>query len=699
MFRPLALALLLLAPPALAEDSPFAPAAAAMAAGNWPAAAAAAAEISPAAQSLVEWSRLRAGQGAFADYTAFLAAHPHWPGLDRLRARGEQAIADDDESAAVIAFFDGRPPQTAPGLLRLAQALTAQGRAPEAEAAVIDAWLAPLALSAEDEALILATWGELLAEAHPARAEALLWRGRAEEAARLLPLLPDNPRLLTEARLAQIRGQSDRAARIAALPPALRDDPGLAFDRFARLTDDGDYSDAGALIAARSASPALLGQPQRWASRRAILARWAMREGRPAEAYALATPHHLTAEDGETFADLEWLAGYLSLRYLADPARARDHFARVEAAARGPITLSRGAYWTGRALEALGDPAAPAAYARAAAFQTAFYGLLAAERLGLPYDPAIAGREVFPDWRDSDLLGRDLTQAMLHLLSTGDLNNATLFASRYGQDLDRTTLGQLAGLFAALDEPYLALVAGKAAADRGIVIPALYLPLHRIATLPGLPVAPELALAIARRESEFNATVQSPAGALGLMQVMPGTAEEVAADLGLPFDLARLTSDRDYNATLGTAYLAGLIAEFGDSPVLVAAGYNAGPGRPRTWITQRGDPRTGEADVIDWIEHIPFAETRTYVMRVTEAIPAYRARLTGDTGPIAFTALLSGALPFIRPQARPDRSAPRASPSDTTPATAPAPDAESGAGGVAVPPATPAIRPLARPAG
>jgi soluble lytic murein transglycosylase len=657
MFRILALALLLLAPPALADESPFAPAAAAMAAGDWPAAAAAAAEISPAAQSLVEWSRLRAGEGAFADYTAFLAAHPHWPGLDRLRARAEEAITDDTDPAAVIAFFDGRPPQTAPGLLRLAHALTAQGRAPEAEAAVIDAWLAPLPLTPEDEALILAASAELLAQTHPARTEALLWRGRTEEAARLLPLLPDDARLLAEARLAQIRGQSDRAARIAALPENLRDDPGLAFDRFARMADDGDYSDAAALLAARSDT---LGQPQRWASRRAILARWAMREGRPGQAYALASAHHLTAEDGEAFADLEWLAGYLSLRYLDDPARARDHFARVEATARGPITLSRGAYWTGRALDALADPAAPAAYARAARFQTAFYGLLAAERLGLPYDPAITGREAFPDWREGDLLGRDLTQAMLHLLSTGDLNNATLFASRYGQDLDRATLGQLAGLFAALDEPYLALVAGKAAADRGIVIPALYLPLHRIATLPGLPVPPELALAIARRESEFNATVQSPAGALGLMQVMPGTAEEVAADLGLPYDPSRLTSDWDYNATLGTAYLAGLIAEFGDSPVLVAAGYNAGPGRPRTWITQRGDPRNGEADVIDWIEHIPFAETRTYVMRVTEAIPAYRARLTGEAGPIAFTALLTGAPPFIRPQARPARSTPPA---------------------------------------
>jgi soluble lytic murein transglycosylase len=413
-----------------------------------------------------------------------------------------------------------------------------------------------------------------------------------------------------------------------------------------------------------------------------------MREGRPAEAYALATPHFLTPEDGEPYADLEWVAGYLSLRYLDDPARARDHFARVEAAAKGPITLTRGAYWTGRALEALADPTATEAYTRAANFQTAFYGLLAAEKLGLPQDPAIAGTETFPDWREGDLLTRDLTQAMLYLVSTGDLNNAALFASRYGQDLDRTTLGQLAGLLAAIDQPFLALTAGKAAADRGIILPALYLPLHRVATLTDLPVAPELALSIARRESEFHPSVQSPAGALGLMQVMPGTAEEVSADLGIPYDLPALTRDWEYNARLGTAYLAGLQADFGLSPVMIAAGYNAGPGRPRTWMTQRGDPRTGEVDVIDWIEHIPFTETRIYVMRVTESIPAYRARLTGQTGPIAFTALLKGAPPFIRPQARPDLAA-RAAATDEGAEETPAPPA----------PTSPTLRPVARPSG
>ena len=86
---------------------------------------------------------------------------------------------------------------------------------------------------------------------------------------------------------------------------------------------------------------------------------------------------------------------------------------------------------------------------------------------------------------------------------------------------------------------------------------------------------------------------------------------------------------------------------------MIAAGYNAGPSRPRNWARERGDPRLGEMDVVDWIEHIPFRETRNYVMRVTESIPIYRARLSGRAGPVAFTDLLIGEKPLLRPRARP----------------------------------------------
>ncbi|MFT5631555.1 MAG: soluble lytic murein transglycosylase, partial [Gammaproteobacteria bacterium] len=202
------------------------------------------------------------------------------------------------------------------------------------------------------------------------------------------------------------------------------------------------------------------------------------------------------------------------------------------------------------------------------------------------------------------------------------------------------------------------------------------------------PVPPALSLSIARRESEFNAGVGSPVGALGLMQLMPATAQEVAGFIGEPYSRARLTSDWEYNARLGSKYLSVLEEDFGYSPVMMAAGYNAGPSRPKIWMDARGDPRVGEVDVVDWIEHIPFRETRNYVMRVTESIPIYEARLTGKVGPIRFTDLLIGVKPNIRPRPRPATL-------ETTPVAAPDPEAPASRS-----PAVPSgIRPVSRPGG
>ncbi|EPX84883.1 Soluble lytic murein transglycosylase [Rubellimicrobium thermophilum DSM 16684] len=499
---------------------------------------------------------------------------------------------------------------------------------------------------------MLAVHGDLLRPLAAARAEAMLWRGRAADAEPMLSLLPDERRALLRARIALIRGQEPD---LSAIPAALRDDPGLAHDRFARLAAEGRYSEALAILQARTGSAAALGEPDRWAAWRAQIARWLMREGRHQEAYAIAAAHHLT-EPSESHADLEWLAGYLALRFLDEPAGALEHFRRSEALVRGPISLARAAYWQGRAEEALGRPdEAAIAYARGARHQTAFYGLLSAEKLGLPLDPILTGQEDFGDWRTSGRLAGDLPRAMLLLLAAGERADARLFALALARSLDREGVGQLAALLEEMHESHLAVLVGKAAVEQGIVVPAAYFPLHPMAR-GDWPVDTALALSIARRESEFDAAARSPVGAQGLMQLMPATAREVAGWLGLPYSAARL-NEWDYNVRLGTRYLHHLEEQFGTSPVLIAAGYNAGPGRPRQWLAERGDFRDGSVDVVDWIEHIPFTETRIYVMRVAESIPVYRARLTGETGPVQFTALLRGAPPLIRPVARPDPAA------------------------------------------
>ena len=621
---------------------------------DWAGAEAAVAGQGTVVRDLVRWMRLRAGAeggAVFAAYENFLAARPHWPGLDRLRARGEETMPEGLPPQQVLDWFQGVKPQTGQGAVRLAQALDHLGRTPEADAVLAEAWVT-LGLTDAGHAAMLAAFGDRLLPHHWPRTEAMLWRWRTSDASRMLPLLSPDYRQLAEARIAMIRGDGDRLQRAAAVPASLRNDAGLAYDRFNRLADRGDYSDAVTILLERTGSAAGLGDPFRWASWRATLARWAMREGRPQDAYRMATSHHLT--EGDLYADLEWVAGYVALTYLEDPAAARTHFERLEAAVRGPISLSRAAYWLGRAQEAAGDPAAPTSYARAAVHQTAFYGLLAAERLGLPLEPTLVRPAATPDWRQSGMLAQDLTAAMLVLLAADQRTEAVLFATKQAQLLDVGGIGQLGQMLLDMNETFFALTVAKEALRRDILVPAIYHPLHPMAQLD-LSVDPALALAIARQESEFNAEAGSPVGALGLMQLMPATAEEVAGELGLGYTRARLTSDWGYNATLGSRYLANLEAMFGQTPVMVAAGYNAGPSRPRTWNSQRGDPRKGEIDVIDWIEHIPFSETRNYVMRVTEGLAIYRARLSGQGGVVRFTDLLVGAPPLVRPVARPVR--------------------------------------------
>jgi soluble lytic murein transglycosylase len=121
--------------------------------------------------------------------------------------------------------------------------------------------------------------------------------------------------------------------------------------------------------------------------------------------------------------------------------------------------------------------------------------------------------------------------------------------------------------------------------------------------------------------------VVSPSGARGLMQLMPGTARDVARDIGVRAELASLTLDGEYNMRLGTHYLRAMLDRFGGCTPLAIAAYNAGPNRVQQWLAANGDPcQPGGPDMIDWLEQIPFSETRNYVQRVTESAALYAAR-------------------------------------------------------------------------
>jgi soluble lytic murein transglycosylase len=637
----LALALPVATPPAVAQtDTPGALRLALNEAGrrNWPEAMRLAASTSPVGRDIIEWQRLRSGDGTLTEYEDFLARRPDWPGLPYLREKGEEAVARSTTPGRVLAWFGSHLPETGTGSLAVISALRASGRAPEAEAEARRAWT-DLPLTPEDEAALLGLYPGLTT-LNAQRLERLLWDGRAAEAKRLLPRLSPDWRALAEARLALMARDTGVDARLAALPPAMAAHPLIAHARMDWRIARDLWPEATALMLDASAKAETRGRPEAWGKRRAQLARKLLRDGDAKSAYRIAARHYLTS--GGDYADLEFLAGFIALRRLGDAQTALGHFRHLEQNVATPISVSRALYWQGRALEALGDPASKTAYSRAATMQTAYYGQLAAERIGQPLDPALLAPLQAPDWRNRTFARSSVLEAALLLFNAGDRTLGKRFILHLAEGLGPQDTASLANLALTIHEPHVAVLIAKQAAERGVILPAAYFPVPDLVPAEGLAVSRAFALAIARRESEFDPAAQSPVGARGLMQLMPETARRTAAEIGQPYELARLTSDPAYNATLGSAYLAKLVEEFGPSIALVASGYNAGPGRPRRWITEFGDPRSDAVDVVDWVEMIPFTETRAYVMRVAESLTVYRARLRGSPGPIRLIAELKG---------------------------------------------------------
>jgi peptidoglycan lytic transglycosylase len=603
--------------------------------GDMEAAARLGAQISdPIGADLVTWERLRNEDGKWSDYRAFLAKDLNWPGLKRLRRKGEAVIPENANPKRVLAYFKTQLPQTGIGSLRLASAYWSMGQQSNARKEAIRAWTT-LSLKNDEEAELYRKYKSVLKGQNLTRLDNLLWRGLAGEADRMLGKVPDANAKLARARIGLQRVSKNIDGLISAVPENLQSDPGLAYDRFQWRIKKGRWDDAQDLLARQTGSVEKLGRPEAWSKRRRGFARRAMRAGDTKLAYRIASRHELS--EGADFADLEWLSGYIALTKLNNPQKALAHFVNFQGAVKSPVSLGRAGYWLGRTYENLGQyEKSSKAYGQGAKYQTSFYGQLAAEKLGLAPDASLSGKTAVPDWRKAGFLQTPTVQAGLLLNHADDAARMRWFFTHAARKLDKTGLSQLADLALYVDRPSVALAVAKVAALRGIILPEPYFPVTGLARY-STAVPPEVAMSIARRESELNPEAQSPAGARGLMQLMPGTAKKVSKEIGITYSKARLTSDWKYNAKLGTSYLGGLLEKFNGSYILAFAGYNAGPNRAEKWITEYGDPRMDAVDQIEWIENIPYRETRNYVMRVIESLHVYRARLNGKTPPIRLT--------------------------------------------------------------
>jgi len=579
----------------------------------------------PLPAKVIQWLDLtRPGPGrSFDEITQFMASSPDWPGQDKLQEMAEHNMPPDMSADAVLAWFKGRSPSTAYGAAALAQALMAKGETDAANDLIRQAWRDDDFDNDADELQFLAQFqSKLQPEDHIARLDRTLWNHDEAGARQVMPLVDPGHRALAEARLALAKQEPTVAELVAAVPPALQRDAGLLYERAAALRRAGDYPGAAAVLdppPADIARPELLWPELEDAARRAIT------RGDMSVGFRLASGHGAT--QGSVFAEGEWLAGWIGLRFLDDYRESYDRFTELYAGVTSPISKARGAYWAGRASEEMGDLATAQNWYRAAASNlTTYYGQLAAARLGsrdvlrfgpMP-QPSATERAAFDR--------RELVRVVRLLGQLGQSDHARVFLEKMADDAKRpTVLRMIADLGHELKRDDLAVMVAKTARSKGVDLIEYLYPLRAIPVGTGPEEA--LVLAVIRQESAFEVKASSPAGALGLMQLMPPTAKHVAKGLKTRYKKELLTKDPNYNIRLGRSYLQELLDYYGQSYVLAIAAYNAGPDRVDSWIAQFGDPRDYGTDVVDWIESIPFSETRNYVQRVLENLQVYRHRL------------------------------------------------------------------------
>ena len=586
-------------------------------------------EVNPATDPLmdavVQWDRLRRDSGPtnFAEIAVFLRAHHGWPAETTLRRRAEKLIDANVTTRARLDYFRDYPPLSALARFRLAEARAATGDPTLAAADARAAWIAG-GLDPSSEAQLQTEFAGALAPAdHIVRLDRLLWRGETSAANRMLGLVPPDLRALGIARLALRSGSGDAA--LAGVPDQWRGDAGLVFDQASAAKRRGDLASARRIMADYAGTPGLVTDPEAWLKLRLELARGAMRDGQDALAYRIADGHRAFAlgkpladhslAERQALIDTEWFAGWLALRRLNQPVVALTHFERLRDAALTPVSQARGDYWAGRAAEAGGSDARPY-YAAAATHADYYYGQLAAEHLGTTLSIPVA-TPVAVDRRAREAFERDeLVRVTRDLGELGDRSRQTLFMKALVERAETPEQQRLlVDLGRSLDRPDLGVITGKAARVEGelALVDAAY---------PTLSLPPELSPswsmvhAISRQETQFDRMAISATNARGLMQLEPATAAEQAAKLGLPYATSRLTDDPVFNVTLGAAYYGRIRDNLGGSNLLAVAAYNAGPGNVRRFITMNGDPRLPGADLVDWVELIPFSETRDYVQRV-----------------------------------------------------------------------------------
>ena len=595
----------------------------------------------------LEWMAIRfdpRGTG-YARIIGFLKAHPGWPTAMWLRKRAEESLyaADKQQGLGLLTgYFASAKPESPFGKLALARLYRKQGRDSDAVPLVREVWH-ETDLSAPLESRLIGEFGDLLTAAdHKFRADRAFYKEDGARLMRAAALVGGDEVALAKAQLAVVNEAGNAETLLAAVPAKLKTDPSFIFARIQHLRrankPDKLVEATKLMLSAPREADQLVDGDAWWVERR-LIARKLLDAGDFETAYQICAEHG--ASSPELRIEAEFHAGWIALRFLKNPALAVPHFTLAAAIATTPVSIARAAYWQGRTGEALGDePAATAAYRRAADQVTTYYGQLARAKLGLTDLPL---RQVHQPATGDE---RNLAVRVAEFLyAIGEGESAFPIIADAGKYLDdEAQMAALGKVVEASGDARATLALGKLATQRGLALDDIAFPTFGVPNYEPLGKSADktVVYAIARQESAFAQTATSTAGAKGLMQLMPDTARRAAQHAGIALDMAKLNTDGSLNARIGAFHLGELFAEQGGSYILTFAAYNAGGKRVREWIDSHGDPRKTNIDPVDWVESIPITETRDYVQRVMENMQVYRARFGESNGPITEAQLRHG---------------------------------------------------------
>jgi soluble lytic murein transglycosylase len=662
--------------------------------GDWTAARGLASQgHDPIANKIIEWRYLldRNSGAPFADITNFLKDNPDWPERDALFARAENALDPGMDPHAIVAWFADRTPATGIGKVRLGEALTATGSAVRGRDLIRQGWIEG-AFEPQQEFGIIQRDGAVLGpDVDRQRLTHLLLRGDLEAARREMSRLATDDQRIALAAIALKTRPSTGERLLDQLPQSLQDDPVIVLDRSKLLRQRNQVGSIPDLLVRSPTREMARINPGRWWSELNLDARDALAQGNPRSAYALTAGTGLETTTSE-YSEAQFMAGWIALRWLQDPHSALTHFRNLADAVTRPISKARAHYWEGRCYEAAGELTQAAQQYRIAADDPeTFYGQIALARLESQPQLHLSDASIDTSGIRTTYDREELTRAIHVLGDLGVENTLRAFALR-DVDVypDARHVKLLAEDLTSMGFPEVGVRVAKQASYNGLQLLTYSHPVITVPAYAGLGTAPEpaLVLGIVRQETEFDADAVSGAGARGIMQVMPASARHDAGLAGVSYRPQSLTGDATYSMQLGMAELSGYLNDWGGSYVLAAAAYNAGAGNVRKWIAQFGDPRDARTDPVDWIEEIPFNETRNYVQRVIENTEVYRNRLAGRDLPLRIltdiyrpNAPQIGPLPAAAFQAPATVPVPQPRPTAPASAAAPAPPAPAGQDG------------------